>query len=433
MTSSVAALVAELKQRVGDAVRPADDSCVVGGVRPAAVVEPANVESVASLLSFANREGLKVLIRGGGTQESMGFPPSAGDILLSMRALNQVVDYTANDQTISVQAGMRLVTVQEALAPARQWLALDPPLEDAATIGGVLSTNVSGSRRLRYGGLRDQLLGVRVVLADGTIARGGGKVVKNVAGYDLPKLFTGALGTLGVVVEASFRVYPRPPLSGTVLVAADSFEPLCQLALGISARPLAPTAMDLFDGGANTAGRYRLAVRFESQVEAAIADQTHTCVALAGEMGLKGSMVAEEQERDIWSFANPQLQPASPTALHVLVKASLLPSDIGRWLAVMETTYARCHIGGSWRAHAGHGLISARLTGERVALVAALEELREAAHTRRGTLVVTSSPPELAEHFDVWGSSPALELMRTVKARYDPLNTLNPGRFIGRL
>src|SRR5262249_2326890 len=156
---------------------------------------------------FADGQGLKVLVRGGGTQLRLGNVPKGGDILLSLERMNHIIAHAPHDMTVTVQAGMPLSTLQHHLGGARQWLALDPMLDDAATgatIGGIIATNATGARRLRYGGVRDQIIGVRTVLADGTIAKGGGQVVKNVAGYDLPKLFTGSLGTLGVITAATF-------------------------------------------------------------------------------------------------------------------------------------------------------------------------------------------------------------------------------------
>lgn len=430
MTAS--ALISELRRKVGDTVHPADDSTVVAGVRPSVVAEPQTVDAVAALLAIASSEGLKVLIRGGGTQETTGFPPSSGDILLSLRTLDKVVDYTAHDQTITVQCGMRMGRLQEALAPAGQWLALDPPIEPGATIGGVVSTNVSGPRRLRYGGVRDQLLGVRVALADGTLARGGGKVVKNVAGYDLPKLFTGALGTLGVVVEASFRVYPRLTLSQTLHVRANALAPLCALASRINGRPLTPTSLDLFDGSVVPTAPYGLAVRFESHVKEAVEEQVRACMALAAELDLPGEVLSGDGEQSLWYGLAARPRPGGDGKL-IEIKASLLPSEIGDWLDRLKSVAERERMETCWRAHAGHGLVIAYITGATEPLVTALGELREAARERRGTLVVTSAPPELSERFDVWGPSPALELMRAVKARFDPQSTLNPGRFIGRL
>ncbi|HKV86083.1 MAG TPA: FAD-binding oxidoreductase, partial [Ktedonobacterales bacterium] len=255
-------LLSELRSRFGECARPVEAGDIVAGVRPVALVEPRDPAEVAALLSFADAEGLKVLTRGGGTQLDLGFPPSGGDILLSTRALTRVMDYTAHDQTITVEAGLPLVALQAALAPADQWFALDPTLPEQATMGGVVSTNASGARRLRYGGVRDQLLGVQVVLADGTVARGGGKVVKNVAGYDLPKLYVGALGTLGVVTTVSLRVYPLASVSSTLVARSESLEPLCAAAGRILGATLIPTSLDLLDSRlAEDGPRYTLAAR----------------------------------------------------------------------------------------------------------------------------------------------------------------------------
>src|SRR5712691_222397 len=245
MKVSAQSLQETLGSLVGDRVRLAGEADSVAGVQPYVVVEPASEQEVATVLAFADREGLKVLIRGGGTQLNTGLPPREGDILLSTIMLNQVVEYAPHDMTVTVQAGLRLVDLQSVLLQSRQWLALDPVLNPAATLGGIISTNISGARRLRYGGVRDQLIGIRVVLPDGTIAKGGGKVVKNVAGYDLPKLFTGALGTLGVIVTATFRLYPLRAASRTVELTAPTAAPLCALAVRIIGSTLEPTVLDV--------------------------------------------------------------------------------------------------------------------------------------------------------------------------------------------
>jgi len=160
---------------VGDHVRPATESDLVAGVQPQFVVEPGKEEEIAKVLAFADREGLKVLVRGGGTQLNTGLPPTDGDVLLSMARLNTVVEHAPHDMTVTVEAGLKLIDLQAHLARTRQWLALDPALDPNATIGGIISTNLSGARRLRYGGVRDQIIGIRVVLPDGIIAKGGGR------------------------------------------------------------------------------------------------------------------------------------------------------------------------------------------------------------------------------------------------------------------
>src|SRR5579859_5170749 len=268
VSTSTQSLRAALAERAPDAVAEATESDAVAGVRPRVVVTPGSEEEVAAVLAFADREGLKVLPRGGGTQLGLGFPPSGGDILLSTARLNAIVEHAPHDQTVSVLPGLPLADLQASLARTRQWLALDPSTGPAATLGGLIAASPSGPRRLRYGGVRDQIIGVRVALADGTIAKGGGKVVKNVAGYDLPKLFTGSLGTLGVVVSATFRLYPLAAASRTVLFNAPELRTLGECALAVSTSTLVPSAIDVL-GSNDQEKPSTMAVRFEMGEEAA--------------------------------------------------------------------------------------------------------------------------------------------------------------------
>ncbi len=419
-----------LTSLLGAGVHLATEADVVAGVQPYVVVEPGSEEEVATVLTYANREGLKVLVRGGGTQLNTGLPPRNGDILLSMAKLNQVMEYAPHDMTVTVQAGLRLVDLQSHLAQARQWLALDPVLSPGATLGGIISTNVSGARRLRYGGVRDQIIGIRVVLPDGTIAKGGGKVVKNVAGYDLPKLFTGALGTLGVIVTATFRLYPLRAASRTVVLTAPTLAPLCDLAVRIIASILEPTVLDVMS--LNTArGGYVMTVRFEMEPESAD-EQAATLVAMAA--GLGDAQILQD-EAWLWGQVAADYELASDAENALLVKASVLPTTSASWLESLEYTVQQMNLSVRWRAHAGHGLIFAHLAGDEPALVTAVDQLRQAASRSQGSLVVVDAPPALAARVDVWGSLPrqTFEVMRRLKERFDPNYTLNPGRFVGGL
>jgi glycolate oxidase FAD binding subunit len=411
--------------------RLATQADIVAGVQPYVIVEPGNEQEVASLLAYANREGLKILIRGGGTQLNAGLPPKNGDILLSTARLNQVVEYAPHDMTVTVQAGLRLIDLQSHLAKSRQWLALDPVLNPGATIGGIISTNISGARRLRYGGVRDQIIGIRVVLPDGTIAKGGGKVVKNVAGYDLPKLFTSALGTLGVIVTATFRLYPIRAASRTVVITSSTPAPLCDLAVRIIASTLEPTILDIMS--LRTGGLYVMTVRFEMEPESAD-EQASTLVDMA--TGLSDTQIVQDTpEERLWQQVARDFTLASDAPDALIIKASILPTDIASWLAGLEQTAQRENLTLRWRAHAGHGLIFARLAGNETALVTAVAELRTAASATQGSLVVLDAPPALASKVDVWGSLPdqTFEVMRRLKVRFDPNHTLNPGRFVGGL
>ena len=428
---SLQSLQEALDSLVDGGVQLATESDVVAGVQPYVVAAPGSEQEVASVLAYANREGLKVLVRGGGTQLNTGLPPRDGDILLSTRRLKQVVEYAPHDMTVTVQAGLRLADLQSHLARARQWLALDPVLSPGATIGGIISTNVSGGRRLRYGGVRDQIIGIRVVLPDGTIAKGGGKVVKNVAGYDLPKLFTGALGTLGVIVAATFRLYPLRAASRTVVLTASTPAPLCELAVRVIASTLEPTVLDIMN--LRTGGLYVMTARFEMEPESAD-EQAASLVEMATDLSDVQTMHDEAEER-LWRQVAVDYPLTSDAANTLIVKASLLPTELASWLQSLEHTAQQTGLSISWRAHAGHGLVFARLEarGDEAALTTAVDQLRNAAAAGQGSLVVIDAPPALASKVDVWGSlaPQTLEVMRRLKVRFDPNYILNPGRFVG--
>jgi glycolate oxidase FAD binding subunit len=422
-------LQAALEPLVGDHVWAAQTRDAVAGMQPQLVVEPANEEEVAAVLAFANREGLKVLVRGGGTQLNTGKPPTGGDLLLSMRRLNQVIEHAPHDLVASVQAGLPLSEFQSTLASARQWLALDPPLRPEATIGGLVSTNASGPRRLRYGGVRDQIIGIRVVLPDGTIAKGGGKVVKNVAGYDLPKLYTGALGTLGVIVTANFRLYPLPSASCTALLTAPEMERLGELVLRVLDSPLVPTVIDMLSP-AGQEQTYTLALRFEMGQQA-VDDQVALLIEMAGALKETLRKLQDEDEERFWSRAQQNMTTPGDGSAPVVLKASLLPTDVVPWLHVLQRAADQAKLALRWRAHAGHGLVFASLSGDEAAFAPTIEAARHAALERQGSLVVQEAPLELLRTLDVWGPVPALEVMRRLKAQFDANAILNPGRFVG--
>jgi glycolate oxidase FAD binding subunit len=436
MKASIESLHATLGLLVGGQIRLATETDEIAGVRPQFIVEPANEAEVAAVLAFADREGLKVLVRGGGTQSGLGFPPTGGDIILSTTWLNQVVEHVPHDMTVTVQAGLPLDNLQTILSQQRQWLALDPILEAEATIGGLIATNVSGSRRLRYGGVRDQIIGIRVVLPDGTIGKGGGKVVKNVAGYDLPKLFAGSLGTLGVIASATFRLYPLPTASRTVVLTTSEPFFLWDLALRTLSSTLVPTIMDIL--GSNDQERpYTMAVRFEMGQEAAEA-QAATLVELAANvsarLGKTAKILHGEAEEQFWSCAKAHFAVWGNTGAALTLKTSVLPTEMVSWVDSLHHTAQEGHLSTMWRAHAGHGLIFTQLAGaDETTVASAVEALRLSAQYLQGSLAVLDGPATLTQQLDVWGTTPALDVMHRLKSRFDPHATLNPGRFVGRI
>jgi glycolate oxidase FAD binding subunit len=421
-------LVSALGERAGSTAHLATSADAIAGVRPLVVVEPENEEAVSALLAFADAEGLKVVIRGGGTQLGLGAPPTGADILLSMRGMARLVEHEAGDMTATAEAGMTLADFQAALGKAGQWLALDPALPAQATIGGIVATAASGAHRLRYGGVRDQIIGVRIVRADGVIAKGGGKVVKNVAGFDLPKLFTGSLGTLGAIVNVTFRVYPKEASASTVILRSTDADGLSALAIRMLATTLVSSAIDL-TGTFGTAEQ-ALAVRFEGSA-AACADQVREVLALAGALGTASETLTGADEAAHWRAALVPPETQDGNGATALLKVGLLPGDVRGWLAALEAITARNGVSGAWRAHAGHGLTAVRLHGEENTLATTIAEARALAVARRGNLTVEDASPALLAKIDPWGPSAAIDLMRRVKAQFDPHGTLNPGRFVG--
>ena len=419
---SLQSLQTALSPLVAGKLHPASEMDAVAGMQPQVVVEPDREEEVAAVLAYASREGLKVLPRGGGTQLTLGSAPTGGDIVLSTTRLNQLVEHAPHDMTATAQAGLPLSELQTKLASTRQWLALDAILKPEATIGGIIATNVSGARRLRFGGVRDQIIGVRIVLSDGTIASGGGKVVKNVAGYDLPKLFTGSLGTLGVIVSATFRLYPQTSASRTVLLSAPDLAPLCELAVRVINSTLVPTLVDVCGSTAQEQA-YTLVVRFEMGEEAA-EQQANTLLAMAENKD--ACILRDSEEEQYWARIAPTSDSSATT---LTLKASILPTETISWLTSLQSLAQEAGLSAGWHAHIGHGLIFVTLAGDASALISAVTELRQAATNLRGSLVVMENPALL--QLDAWGTPPALDVMRRLKERFDPTATLNPGRFVG--
>ena len=232
------------------ALAPDDDAFTVDGVRPRYLCTPATVDELSGAVRVAGQAGVTVIPWGGGTRMSLGFPPRSADLVVQTTKLREIVEYEPADLTVTVQAGMPLADLQERLRAEGQMLALDPAAADRATIGGLIAANASGPLRLLYGTARDLVIGTRVVNADGVISKAGGRVVKNVAGYDLNKLYVGSLGTVGVIVELSFKLHPLPQAQGMLLASFPSAADAAQAISTLMRSPLGPAAVELLDAGA---------------------------------------------------------------------------------------------------------------------------------------------------------------------------------------
>jgi glycolate oxidase FAD binding subunit len=394
-------------------------SDAVLGLVPARVVEPATVAEAAEAMRALAADRLAVAFVGGGTDLSLGAAPRRLDAVLRTRRLGRVREHAPADQIVAVEAGMTIAAVQRVLAPHRQRLALDPPDPERATVGGVVAANAFGPRRTRYGPVRDLVIGVTLVRADGVVARGGGKVVKNVAGFDLPRLLCGSLGTLGLVAEVVFRLHPLPETSATAvfggLAGIDVQETLPALRdLGVE-----PTALAALPEG----GRFQLAIRFEGFAPG-VKDQIERVLRRAG----GGARVEGVEEAALWARHDALRAGGEVRAKATFAPAALVPAldALAPLVGALGGAGPIVHPALGIAFLAGEGSDAGRVAS---AVSSARERLRRLGN---GALVVAAAPPPVRALVDPWGPPPAgLEVMRRLKRELDPDGRLAPGRFVG--
>ncbi len=393
-----------------DTRRPGGAEDAVGGVVPREVVRPTSVEEVAEVLRAAAADGRTVVPVGGRSKLSWAAPPASCDLLLDTTGLDRIVEHVAGDLVVIAEAGVRLADLQSALAEHGQLLGLDPP-EQGATLGGVVSANASGPRRLAYGTVRDLLIGTTVVLADGTVASAGGKVVKNVAGYDLAKLFTGSFGTLGLIVEVVMRLHPRPPETVTAVGVSDDPDALGDAASAVAHSPFGPECLDVSWGG----GHGEVMARF---VGAAPEAGAREVVKLMERAGLEARLAADDDDR--WDRQRERQRSADGAVVRVSGLASELPRVLRSAREVGASLVGRAGMGLSWMTLG---------QAEASELDSSIEEVRRRLHPF--PCVVLDAPAEVREKVEVWGDDGAVPLMRRVKARFDGPGVCNPGIFVG--
>jgi glycolate oxidase FAD binding subunit len=404
-----------------DAVRPGTPTDAVEGVVPRIVVEPASAEGVAAVLGWASRDKLTVLVRGSGTKLGWGQSPRLVDVLISTARLSAVLAHRHGDLTATIQAGAKLRDVNRALATHRQWIPLDPPFADRATIGGLVATNDSGPRRHRYGAPRDLIIGVEFARADGRLAKGGGIVVKNVAGYDLPRLLTGSFGSLGVILSATFKLYPLTAASATLVVELASLADLGAVTAKLMASHLTPTALEF------ATGPLRIVIRYES-IEASVAQQSEMTRALIAAGGLQARVLSGPAEEEFWQ----QHMRLADDDRGALLKVSVLPTEIAPTLTLIDGLAGSG--GYSAAGRAGAGVFLLHLSDGVQLQKRVIDGLRDALPLGRGSAVVVKGSPELRTHVDVWGPiGDGLALMQAVKQQFDPGGVLSPGRGPGGL
>jgi glycolate dehydrogenase FAD-binding subunit len=407
------------------AVRQATPADAVGGVQPQIVAAPASTSEASTLLRAADELGLAVVFRGTGSRLHWGNPPERCDLLVETTGMDEVVEHAAGDLVASVQAGVRLDRLADVLGAAGQRLALDPPANAGqGTVGGVLASGAAGPLRLRYGTGRDLLIGITVVRADGTIARSGGKVVKNVAGYDLGKLFAGSRGTLGLITQATFRLHPLPAITGYVSAACADPAAASRVLAAALTSAVSPAAAEIHWPAA--ARPIQACIAMEGD-QASVGERARALADLLG-TGVAAPVHAEPPD---WWGAGPAAQPGG-----TVLQIGFWPGDLAMVLTELRRTAGAAGLdpvaGGSAAAGVLHAGLPEDADPRAVAtFVAALRDALCQRSAASGSVVVQHTTPDVATLVDLFGPVPSLPLMRAVKAQFDPGRRLTPGRFAG--
>jgi glycolate oxidase FAD binding subunit len=390
---------------------------MVAGLTPREIVEPASIDEFADVVGELYARDAAFAFTGGGTELELGNPPRALDTLVKTTACKRVIDYDAQDQTVTVEAGITLSQVDAILGRQAQFLAIDAADRERTTVGGAIATNLYGGRRLRYGGIKDTIVGVEIVRPDGVRARGGGKVVKNVAGFDMPKLMVGSLGTLGAIVSATFRVHPIEERRAAMVYQRVNVAQLDAICRELLAEAMVPVAVTAFN--ARTGDRYDCSVLFTG-FGRGVEQQMKTATTIAFRLGLSGGGYADalteslaERERAVRGGGPWRVTLAArPTALVRFLATAPFPTD------AQQVIYPLL----------GAAFIAAEnLDAQTIA--------RWRAALPGGSVVVNAMPAPARESVETWGEPPAsaFAIMRRLKTNFDPKGLCNAGRFVGGL
>jgi glycolate oxidase FAD binding subunit len=395
------------------------------------VAFPFNLEELSEMLQLATSERWRVIPAGAGTWLEMGNRPPQFHLIISVERMNRVLEYEPADLTATVEAGCTLSAFNKTAAGHRQFIPLDPFGDERSTIGGIIATASSGPMRCAYGTPRDWLIGIRVVHANGAVTKAGGKVVKNVAGYDLCKLYTGSFGSLGVITEMSFKLRALPSFEKTLTFYADDATVLCALVTRIADSDVQPAACELISpyhaGLPLDTGRFALVLRFLNEPETIDSQINH---ALRLGAGLPSSVLKSDDAEEFWRAYH---ESETASEWDYIFRLSALPADLQPILNDLN----RILPGGYWRAHAANGVVRIHAQAgwldkyknrERARKLA---ELRQRAQSRGGQLVILRATLDVIEQLDVWGDVGATAgLVRGLKYKFDPQGQLNHGRFV---
>ncbi|HEU4797968.1 MAG TPA: FAD-binding oxidoreductase, partial [bacterium] len=408
-------------------------SRAIDGVYPCVICSPANAEEVSAALRVCSETDAAVTPWGGGTAVKIGNIPERVEVIIDVSKLNHVIEHDYANLTATVQSGITLAAMEQVTAGARQFVPFDVPSPQRSTLGGIASANLNGARRGCYGSVRDLVIGMKLALPTGEHIKAGGKVVKNVAGYDMCKLFIGSLGTLGIITEVTFKMAPVPERAATIAVnghPADAF----RLVNELFASTLQPSAIALINQWAaqtahldGPAGGLAVAVEgFREAVDRHIRDVS----AMAGRMGLSARVLEGTAHDALWTAVRdfPSLSNG-----HALFRLTVPLGSVGAAADALSRGKAGASTeSGAWIAHAGSGTLWLRVPASAVRETFA--KLIALASEHRGHAVLAASHPSIKRDLDVWGPPPpSLSIMREIKQRFDPQHLFNPGRFVAFL
>ena len=421
----------------------------IDGVVAGLLVSPKTIEETAKTMAAAYKNNLSVFPIGGGTKMSLGGIPSKADILISTKRMNGYLDYDIDNLTVQLESGQTIAAVQAKLAAEGKgyFLPLDPPHSKDATVGGVVATNDNGPKRLLYGGLRDNILGNTVVLSNGEIVNAGGKVVKNVASYDLTKLFVGSLGSLGLICRTTFKIALKPEAEATLFLSFKELEKAGSFVQRVIGSFYYPAALELMT--ANTMANYRDMIKIDGDylvaigcegISEAVERQIKDLSEIGKNEGASPAVsVKGESHRDFWiayrDFTD-ELAKAGPDL--VLLKSNFAVSRHADMLALSEKALKETGFKYALASHAGSGILyTAVLPGQdvetkRESIVQTIKRLTDKAVENDGNLVVEKAPVSIKKEVSVWGRiKDGFSLVRGLKEKFDPAGIINPGRYIG--
>ena len=401
---------------------------------PDAVVFPESEDQVSEIVKVCLKNKISLVAVGSATKATLGNSPQKLELVLCTNRLNKIIEHGTDDLIATAQAGIMLKEFQKLLKKKNQQLAVDPPnLKKGCTLGGIICTNDYGPSRLRYNAIRENLLALRFVRPDGKIVKGGAKVVKNVAGYDIPKLITGSLGTLGIITEATFRLYPIQPSSKTIIACINNSDDINEMNQKILNSDTLLTCFELCSKGLSSDNKTSFYALKIENVKTAVDTQTDQLENLLGQYKIETrQIISGKEETTFWDrITNFYWNKNSKDNISLRIRVPI--SDVIEIVNIIEDIDQRTKSKLKLSASIGLGIINLNLENEVSILKNSYVLLSKKLITLGGNITILSAPTQFKEDLDIWGKvdNATLNLMRNIKHQFDPDNILNPGRFVG--